>query len=101
MSDRCHLNTCLPSGIRAKIYKGGRNGIERRLRLMAKETCDACGMSLSNEIMGVIFPDMPGTGQVECDGCSGRGEDDEGETCRLCDGDGKVRCPKCGGTGLV
>ena len=76
-------------------------GYPATIKFMPKKSCDACGMSLSNEIMGIIFPAMPGTGEVECDGCSGRGEDDVGKTCHLCDGDGKARCPKCGGTGLV
>lgn len=71
---------------------------------MSKKTCDACGSFWDlpkNMFEAATFQVQSGSGEVECDGCSGRGKDKDGNTCLLCDGDGKVRCPKCGGTGYL
>lgn len=66
-----------------------------------KKQCDVCGEDGIVDIILDPFDWGPGSGEVECDGCSGRGEDEDGNTCQRCDGDGKVRCPKCGGTGWL
>jgi hypothetical protein len=62
---------------------------------MSKQQCPVCGGTILSDFFQI------GSGEVDCDGCSGRGEDDDGNKCRLCDGDGKIRCSKCHGEGYI
>lgn len=40
-------------------------------------------------------------GQSDCNTCDGTGEDEDGDSCGECDGDGTLSCEWCDGTGTV
>lgn len=44
-------------------------------------------------------PDCDGDGRVECWFCGGTGREDEGAPCLQCDGDGAEECAVCEGAG--